>query len=338
MAGIIFSEGAGVADSVFGLSQAPIRMFLEKRAEAYEQESMLDKMFCMGSTNHGIDRYTSMTGMEDFQPVGENGAYPETGMREGHSRDITQMTWKNKFSITQEAVEDSQLIDFKKKPQAFIGSYHRKREKFGAAIYGEALNGKSSFKLNGFDFNIACADGKPLLHASHPPAGRGKAQSNVASDAFSADALAAAEEKMQNYRDDDGELLGIIPDTIVIPNDFKLKKDVFAVIGADKDPATSNNGFNFEFGRWNVIVWPYLNPHIASGARPWMLMSSQYLKDYEAAPWLDRVPLSVRSILDNNTDANSWLGRARFSAGFVDWRHVFGGGITGATAMISTAA
>jgi hypothetical protein len=43
--------------------------------------------------------------------------------------------------------------------------------------------------------------------------------------------------------------LGLVPDTIIIPNDAMLKKEVFAAIGADKDPNTANNGFNFQFGR-----------------------------------------------------------------------------------------
>ena len=36
--GIIFSEGSGVADSVYGKCQAPIKMFLEKRGEEMEKE------------------------------------------------------------------------------------------------------------------------------------------------------------------------------------------------------------------------------------------------------------------------------------------------------------
>ena len=37
MAGITFTEGSGLQDSIFGKSQAPIRMFLEKRGEAFER-------------------------------------------------------------------------------------------------------------------------------------------------------------------------------------------------------------------------------------------------------------------------------------------------------------
>ena len=43
MAGIIFSEGSNVANSIYGKSQEPIKMLLEKRAEAFEQKSVLKK-------------------------------------------------------------------------------------------------------------------------------------------------------------------------------------------------------------------------------------------------------------------------------------------------------
>ena len=58
---------------------------------------------------------------------------------------------------------------------------------------------------------------------------------------------------MQNFMDDNGNLLTLAPDTIIIPNDYSLKNAVFEAIGADKDPDTANNGFNYLFGRWNVI-------------------------------------------------------------------------------------
>ena len=38
---IVFSEGSGLNDSVYGKCQAPIRMFLEQRGEQFEQQSVL---------------------------------------------------------------------------------------------------------------------------------------------------------------------------------------------------------------------------------------------------------------------------------------------------------
>ena len=121
----------------------------------------------------------------------------------------------------------------------------------------------------------------------------------------------------------------------MIPNQYALKKAVFAAIGADRDPATANNGFNFLFGRWHVIVNPYLNG--VSGS-PWVLLSSAYNKEYGGAIWQDRAPLDVRSYVDENTHANVWTGYARFGAGFNDWRFAACGGVTGGTQLISTSA
>ena len=68
--------------------------------------------------------------------------------------------------------------------------------------------------------------------------------------------------RMQDFRDDNGQVPAIAPDTIIIPNDWKLKKDLFAALGADKDPNTSNNGFNYTFGRFHIVTWQYLNQFI----------------------------------------------------------------------------
>ena len=43
MANITFSEASGVNDSIFGKSQAPIRMFIEKRGEQFEQQSVVQQ-------------------------------------------------------------------------------------------------------------------------------------------------------------------------------------------------------------------------------------------------------------------------------------------------------
>ena len=126
---------------------------------------------------------------------------------------------------------------------------------------------------------------------------------------------------MQDIRDDDGNLLNIKPDTIIIPNSGKLKRALFAAIGSELDPNTNNNAFNFQVGLWNVLVWNYL-PKTIGGKEYFMLLDSDYNKDAMCMPWLDRVSLTVRSSVDENTDANYWSGRARFGAGFNDWRAI----------------
>lgn len=334
MANITFIEGSGLQDSIFGKSQMPIRMFLEKRGEAFEQESIIKHLFKMEKSNGFGEKLTTMTAMNGFQAVGENGAYPVDGMQEGFSKNIEHMTWKDSFSISREMVDDAKLMDLKQRPAAFINSYYRTRERFGAALLGAAINGKANVKFAGHTFDTKAADGQNLFALAHPGKVSKKTQSNMFADAFSVDTLGAMETAMQNFRGDNDEILDVAPDTIVIPNIHTLKKEVFAAIGADKDPNTANNGFNYQFGRWNVIVWPYLNEFISGNAAPWLLFDSKYNDEYASAIWFDRVALEVKSLLDDGTDANVWHGYARFNAGFNDWRGFAVGGVTGGSTLI----
>ena len=333
---IVFSEGSGLNNSIYGNVQAPIRMFLEERGEQFEQASVLKDLFLMGeSTNFG-DMLSGLTAMNGFDPVGENGAYPLDGMQVGYEKFLRYETWKNSFAISAEMIEDSKILDLKKQPAAFMTSYLRTRENFGAALYGGAIAGKNKIKFRGREFDATAADGLALFHTAHKPKIAGATMSNKFSNAFSVDALDRAESAMQIYRGDNDNILDVAPDTILIPNDPDLKRAVFAAIGADKDPATANNGFNFQYGRWTVIVWSYLNQFLAAGQKPWILMDSKYNQEYGGAVWNDRVKLSVDSDIDKNTDANVWRGRSRFNAAFNDWRFAAVGGVAGGTELGAT--
>ncbi len=328
----MFSKASNLNDSIFGRSAEPIMMFLDERAEAYQQLSAIPKLFHQKQSKNFAEKITSMTSMEGFQPVGEGGAYPKDEQQEGYSKIIEFETWKDQFTVTKEMMEDGKLLDFGGKPLGFITGYHRTREKFGANLFASGILGAQA-KLNGKTYSTTGADAKPVFAADHPAKVKGAVQSNRFAGEFSVDNLSKMENRMQGFRDDNGNILAIAPDTIVIPNDWKLKRDVFSVIGADKDPNTANNGFNYQFGRWNVIVWPYLNEYLGTDKQVWILLDSNYNEIYGGAVWLDRVPLTVSTWVDNNNDNNVWNGRARFMAGFNDWRFAAVGGVTGATTL-----
>lgn len=328
---IIFSEGSGLNDSVFGNCQAPIKMFLEKRGEAFEQKSMLGEFFVMGKSENFADVFTGMTAMSGFKPVGENGEYPADSMQEGYKKWLEYPEWKDSFSISQKMIEDAKLMDLKRKPAAFMTAYHRTRETFGAALWGGAISGKTKIVYAGMEFDLTGADGVGLFSTNHKPKVSGEVQTNLFSNEFSVDALDRAEAAMHQLRGDNNEVLDVCPVTIAIPNIPALKRKVFAAIGADKDPDTANNGFNFQFGRWNVKIWNYLNQFVAKGVEPWMLLDDDYNEEIGGAVWNDRVALTVRSEINSDNDANVWKGRARWGACFNDFRFACLGGITGGT-------
>jgi hypothetical protein len=332
---VTVSIGSGLVDSIYGNCQVPIKSFLEKQGEAFEQESLLKVLFRMQNSNHWAEAYGGETAMENFMPVGEGGAYPTTGFQEGHKQTIENEEWKQSFSVTQTLVEDNQLGTMKSRANKLITAYHRTREEFGRAMYAGALKG-TQVTFGGKTFKTTSADGQPLFSKSHANKVDKKVQTNLYAGEFTAEALDAVETNMQNAKGENGQLLAIAPDTILIPNDAVLKRKVFEVIGADKDPDTSNNGFNYQYGRWNVICDPYLTLALSKLGitdKPWILLDSKFIQDNDGAIFQNRINLQVKSEIDSNNDNNVWKGRARFSAGFVDWRFAAAGGVTGGTAL-----
>lgn len=335
MAYCTVSIGSGLVDSLYGKSQFAIKSYLETKGEAFEQRSILKKLFRMETSKHWAEQYTGETAADDFEPVGEGGSYPETGFQEGFPKAIVNETWKSQFAITQELVEDGRIGTMKNRANKLLTSYDRTREKFGRYLYAGGLYG-TTVKVGAKTFDCACADKLALFSKVHPNKVDKKTQSNLFAGDLTVDNLGRVEELMQNTKGDNGELLGIAPDTIWIPNDAALKKAAFAAAGSDKDPESEKNAFNYQVGRWNILVDPYLTwvlQILGKTDKPWILLDSSFIQENDGPIFQDRVKLNVRSVLDENNDNNLWKGRARFSGGFADWRFAAACGMSGGTAL-----
>ena len=330
---MIFSEHANVNGSIYGDWQAPLKLFLESREQAYEKQSCLNEIFGKQESKHFAESYGGLTGFEPFMPVGENGAYPQGEVQEGDEKVLRNETWKSSFGISREMVDDDQVGVFRKRPEGFMKAYYTTRELHGACILGAALQGKKVGTMGQKSFSTLCADRLPVFHMEHPAKIKGEKQSNVFTNELTAENLGKVETAMQNFKDESGNLLGIAPTTIVIPNDAALKKAAFEAVGSMDDPATSNNAFNYQYGRWNIIVWNYLNQFIAKGSHPWILLDKEYSDMVGTLIWQVRKELEVTSTIAEN-DANVWKGYARFIAGFGDWRGVCASGIEGGTTLL----
>ena len=333
MAGIIFSKASGVNDSIFGKSQEPIKAIINQKKELFEQKSMISKIFYMDKSTNFAEKYASETSLGNFEDVGENGAYPTTEMQEGFSKVIESRTWKNQFAVTQEMIEDAKIGKIKQKANAFVTSFGRTKEIFAASLLAGGID--TTVKIGGKTYDATGADKVALFSTAHPSATKkGSNQSNRFTAVFGQYVMDKMQESMQDFKDEDGNLLSVMPDTIIIPNDASLTRAVLAAIGSDLDPESNGNAMNFQCGLWNVLRWGYLPKTIGSKSY-FMMADSEYLQNYMCLPFVDRVPLSVRSVIDENTDANVMKGRARFGAGFNDWRGIAicGEGVTGGTAI-----
>src|SRR5699024_8750434 len=161
-------------------------------------------------------------------------------MREGYAKVIEPATWKSSFEVTQEMVEDAKIGKIRSRANIFATSYNRTREKFAAALLAGGTG--ETVTVGGSVYDATCADGKPLFSKEHPSVtGGAPAQSNLFKGSFSVTALDEMQERMQSFTDDDGNLLALAPDTIVIPNSGPLKRAVLEVVGSEFDPNSANN-------------------------------------------------------------------------------------------------
>ena len=218
-------------------------------------------------------------------------------------------------------------------------NYWLSRNHEAGAFLVNAVNGTSTYK--GKPMDITSADGLAVFHTAHTSKVEGVAtQSNkFAGDAteqasgiyFSSDLLAKAETAMQNIKDDNGEIAGIAPDTIIIPNDAVLKKQVFGVLGADKVPETNANAFNYLVGRYNVIVSQELNP-LASN-HIFFLLDSNYNSVVDGLIYQNRENLRVRAYSEEKTENIVFAGADRHCYSAIDWREIGAFNVTGGTAL-----
>lgn len=321
MSGIVFSKSSGLNNEVFGKSAEPIKAMIVQGVESWEEKSLIDKIYYMDSTNNFAEKYATMTAVGNFKNVGENGATPKSEMQVGFTKVIEPETWKNSLEISAEMMEDEKLGDVKNATRRFTQSYGRTREHFAATLLYNGTN--KTMVDDGVKYEITCADGTPMFNKAHPSKTQGTkyVQSNLFKGAFSEENLDKVQEMMQSFTDDDGNLLNIQPNTIVIPNSGALKRKVFAAVGSELDPESNNNAWNFQCGLWNVLVWNEL-PKKLNGGEYFFMLDSDYMRDYECMPWLDRIKLKVSQYVDQNTDAHVFKGRSRFGAGFNNWRGI----------------
>jgi len=322
---MIFLKSSALNDDVYGKSQYPIKKFLmDNDAAEKNAHRVLEMVFDIMPVTDFATKFSGLTSRGNFRDVGENGAYPETEEQVSYTRVIEDTVWKSEFKVSKEMIDDAKMYDVKKRASSFTRSYYRTRNMYGAAIINNGAATTMSFQSK--TYNIACNDSLALFSTAHTSiTGGTSTQSNYFNAGFSYDNLFRAEELMNKFVGDNGEYLDIQPDTIIIPNNARIRRLVEDALNTNNGgrPNTGDNSGNYQLGRWNIIVWNYLtNPaSITSGYDVWYLMDSRYNNtDSTTLAFCDRKELEVKSYIDQKTDANIWGGYSRFAAAPVDWR------------------
>ncbi len=263
-------------------------------------------IFNMKSSDRSIEQSTGIVAFGAAAEIQEGSSVSFEDMVQGYDKTYTHLKYGLGFKVSDESVDDGNFDFIAKASKALAKSAFETRQ----------VNGSNHFN-RAFNSSYTGGDAKELCATDHPLVGGGTEQNELTTAADLAVAsLRTALNDLEDTTDDNGLLLNIRPEIMLIPNELEF--DAEELLKSSLRPDTSENAVNafLSIGKVKPIVWNYL-----TDADAWFLLSS---KDEHDMRWYDRKPMQVVHDRDFDSDANKVKIVMRFSSGWNDFRGVFG--------------
>lgn len=343
---IVFSKLSGKNDPLYGKFEHPIKALIQNESNALEKKkTLLDVLFNVEKSNRYAETVIGQTDFDTFQSTKEGEGAENDNIELGFKKTIEHIAFMKEFTITKEMADDAKFgmgTNMKAKPKGFVRAYYKTRTKLAAWALAHATD--SEGKFNKALVDLTTGDGKPVFHSAHPfkqDKFKSKTQSNFffkkgicADTAAFEKALGQLANKMRNFKDENGETMEYVPDTLILPcNRPDLEQIAKQVIGSERTTGTDFNDINTQYGNWTIVIlsgWETKDDRF-------MLMSSEANEQLMGSMFYNRVALDIRSYIDEHTRNLIWNGYCRFGIGFTTWKHLLlavdGESVTGASAL-----
>lgn len=328
---IIYSKSSGKLDPQIGKLETPLKMIIEHESNNCEKENAIRKLlFNIEKSNKFGETIVGQSDFDVFQAVAEGAGAPNDSIESTFKKFFEHIQFMKEFTITAEMMEDAKFgvsADAKRRAENFTRAYYKTMNKLCALAL---INGtKKNFKWNSATVDTTVYDELPLFHKAHKfqtEKMKGKTQANR----FCAAGIASSEEafekalnafaiKMRNFKDENGEVLGYVADTVILPgNQPALEVIAKKVIGTERAAGTNKNDINTQYGNWSIVILNEWTPDEPQ----FMIMSSEANKNLSGNMFFNRVPLTVKNWVDNHTGNYIWNGRCRFGVGFGSYKHI----------------
>jgi len=236
-------------------------------------------------------------------PVSFNGKVEYDSPERGYEIVYTHGHLTKGFQIEQTMLEDMQYDGIFSRAQEMGTAFARKQEKDAASVFNNAFA-----TVLGFDGKTLCANDHPRSRTDST------AVDNYLTLALTADNLETAVTTLQALKDDRGEEITIMPDTLIVPR--ALRKTGLELVGSELNPESANNAINVHQGM-RLIVWEYL-----TDTNAWFVIDSMMAKRY--LKWFDRITPEFAAEDSFDTLLRKYRGRMRYSYGWSDFRWIVG--------------
>lgn len=328
---IVISKNSNLNDDLYKeVDRAVSAVMSDADAEKSNYDQLVKDLFIEKKSKHYAEKQTGITTFDDFAPVSEGDKAPLDDVQETFPKLIIHSQFSKSFDITKAMIDDDQTGEMRKLARGLVLAAKRSRAKFATlALCSEG----TSFTYGGKVYDRTTGDGKALFATDHRSVKAGiPTQSNVFTNAFSADILYELANRGRNFLTDSGDPMGFTFNKIVIPGNCPaLEKKVKTLISSELEPGTTNNDINIQKGIYKLVVNPLWIA--AAGTEPYILMSEECQDEREAGVFYDRTPLDVQNNFDIDSRNLHYNGYMRFSAGFYDYRAFIMGGAQNGTEL-----
>jgi len=233
------------------------------------------------------------------------GKVPAVGFDRGYKTTFTHKEFLVELPIRKTLIEDNKYPQILDAAAQLGDSAALKREHDAASVFN---NYSSSSYVGG--------DAVALGSNSHPngPHKGAAVQDNLfAGTALSATNVETVRQAMMGYKDDVGELCGIIPNLLIVP--VGLENTAKDICEAEGKLGSADNDRNPQKGRFTYVMWPYL-----TSATTWFMVDTTKMK--QSLIWFDRTALDIYPKQEDSTVFVTYIARMRYSYGWRDWRWI----------------
>lgn len=285
------------------LLDARMRKIYQKEYEENIKESMIARLFGMKTSTRSYEIVSGIGAMGDYQDF--DGTISYDTVSQLYDKTFTFPEKALGFKVERKLYDDDLFGIMDQRPVGMAISRARTREKTAADIFNGAFVGTDG------------PDGVSLCNSSHPYSpDDATTQSNAGSTALSATAIEATRRiGHTSIFNDRGELANINYDTILCT--VNNEETAWEVINSTGKVETADNNRNFHKGRYNLAVWDRL-----TDSSNWFMLDSRLCKHFLL--WWDRVKGGIKMDTDTDTLVAKWYDYERYSAGWADFRPVYG--------------
>ena len=340
MPGTIVSVQGGVTQTLLGMYHAPLVTLLRQQAGIDEKELLTQYLFAERNYfNRTAVAFGGVTAVGEMQPTPENGQPSVTDYKELEPTQLFYKYFTNEVVITDDMLEKGNFDEAAATVRGLTKAYYTTVQKFQESMYVHAVMGHTSFTNGIHSYDTTVGDGKALFAKDHPYRGSDSTatQSNRFTNGATQGGIEAIITEMQKFEGDTENLLNITPRTILIPNDARLKRQIFTALGSIGLLESNGNAWNYNLGSYNIVVLRYADVILRklgwTGDMPFVIIDDKVMEDFTAAVFGNFMKHEIVVTRDARIRRTIYTSQTQYNARFNMWQFAAVGGVPDGTTL-----